>query len=368
MEDHAAGPSTLERKLVRTSPVLWGLGAVLAALLAALGTRLLLDIADLFPTPEAEAFRAPRLAPLQEERQALEDAGRARTVQVERAERDLGTLEQALSTAEESWRTWLSTRATLGGTGSEDREVRLRRDRLDAMRAERDAAANGLDALRRAPDPLAERRAALTASLAAAEAEAAAEYDAAERRWRVKVLSARLALVIPLLLLAAVLWARRRNSRYLTLLWGYWAFALWMLGSGVWPYLPHYGGYAPLALGVALTVWASVSLVRAFNRRAPARRRRIVDRALARHRCPGCDRDYLLGRETALDLGRARKGSVRRFDREALRPRRCTACGMALFAACPGCGAEGVANLDHCAACGLAWPGSEGEALTPPAA
>jgi predicted RNA-binding Zn-ribbon protein involved in translation (DUF1610 family) len=362
MGDHAAAPTTLDRKLVRTSPVLWLLGAVLAALLAALGTRLLEDIADLFPTPDAETYRAPRLAALQEERLALEDAGQARTLAALRGQRDLSTLEQTLSTAEESWRTWLSTRATLGGTGSEDREVRQRRDRLDAMRAERDAAAARLDALRRAPDPLAARRAALEARLRAAGEEADREYAAALGGWRLKVLAARLALVVPLLLLAGWLWARRRRSRYLTLLWGYWAFALWMLGLGVWPYLPRYGGYAPLGLGVALTVWASMSLVRAFNRRAPARRRRIVDRALARHRCPGCDRDYLLGRELAVDLGLARKGSVRHFDREALRPRACPACGIALFAACPACRVEQVAHLDHCAACGVAWPASDAAA------
>jgi hypothetical protein len=355
------GTSSLDRRLVRTSPLLWLLGGVLALLLAALGTRVLSDVADLFLAPDAEAFRAPRLAPLQAERQALQDEGRARAVLLERAERDLQSQEQALGTAEESWRTWLSTRATLGATAGEDREVRQRRDRLDALRTERDAAQARLDALRRAPDPLAARRAALEARLSAATAEADAAYGAAERTWRLKVLSARLALVIPLLLAAAWLWARRRRSRYLTLLWGYWAFALWMLALGIWPYLPHYGGYAPLALGAVLTVWASVSLVRAFNRRAPARRRRIVDRALARHRCPGCDRDWLLGREDRLDLGLARKASVRHFEGAALRPRACPACGIALFAACPACGAEQVAHLDHCATCGAGWPGGEPE-------
>lgn len=361
----APAPTSLDRKLVRTSPLLWGLGAVLALLLAALGTRVLSDVADLFPAPERETFREPRLAPLDRERRALEEEGRARAVTLDRAERDLGALEQALSTAEESWRTWLATRATLGRTGSEDREVRHRRDRLDAMRSERDAAQAHLAALRLAPDPLAARRAALDERLRAAEAEADEAYGVAERAWRVKVLSARLALVVPLLLLAAWLWSRRRTSRYPTLLWGYWAFAVWMLALGIWPYLPHYGGYAPLALGVLLTVWASVSLVRAFNRRAPARRRRIVDRALARHRCPGCDRDWLLGREHGLDLGLGRKASVRHFDRAALRPRNCPACGIALFAACPGCGAEQVAHLDHCAACGAAWPGREGDEGAP---
>ena len=122
-------------------------------------------------------------------------------------------------------------------------------------------------------------------------------------------LGARLGLLVPMMALAAWLWRRRQRSKYLTLLWGYWAFAVWMLGLGIYPYLPHYGGYAPLAGGVGLTLWLSVALVRYFNRRAAARRRRIVDLAIARHRCPGCDRDYLVGREIGLSLALSRRTS-----------------------------------------------------------
>jgi hypothetical protein len=360
LHDASDVPTSLEKKAVRTSPVLWILGAALSALLCALGTRILSDVADLFPEPSLSTFRDPLVEPIERERAALADGDQDRHLRLERAERDQETLERTLATAEESWRTWLATRGTLGGSADEDREVRARRDRLDRLRGERDAAARRVSALRREPDPQAEERRALDARLRAAEAQAASAYGSALNAWRVRVLAARLGLVAPIVAFAVLLWRRRRRTRYPTLAWGFIAFAVWVLGVGIFPYLPHYGGYLPLVAGVVATIWISVSLVRFFNARAAARRLRIVDRAIARHRCPGCDRDYLLGREVGLDLGVVRKSVSRHFDRAALRPRACPACGLPLFRECPACKAEQVAHLERCAECGAPWPGEGG--------
>lgn len=353
----ASSPPTqsLDKKVVRTSPVLWFLGLVFAVLLGALGTQGLSDLADLFREPQSDEYRAPRVEPILREREALLASPDPRHTKILRAERDLGDQERTLATAEEGWRTWLSTRATLGGTSGEDKELRLRRDHLDRLRNERDDAARAVAQARLEPDGRAAALAEIDRRERDATRAAQDELDAAHRRWSWKVLAARLGLVVPVWLLAGWLWARRRASSYVTLLWGYWAFSLWMLLWGIGPYLPHYGGYGPLALGLAVTAWGSVSLVRFFNRRASARRQRIVDDAIVKHRCPGCDRDYLIGREVGLDLTVARKATVRHFDAAALRPFACPGCGLPLFAPCAACKHEQLAHLDHCAACGAAW-------------
>lgn len=361
MSDDTSRPTpSLDQKVVRTSPVLWILGAGLAALLCALGTRALSDIADLFPEPSIADLRGPALAELERERELLSDEDGGRRLRIDRAERDLEAIERTLATAEENWSTWLQTRGTLGGTADEDAQVRAKRDRLERLRAERDRTAARVTALRREPDPSAERRAALDERLRQAEAQAAEAWSAAMNGWRLRVLSARLALVLPLAAVALWLWRRRRSTRYVTLLWGYEGFVVWMVGLGIYPYLPHYGGYFPLVAGVVATVALSVSLVRYFNARAAARRRRIVDRAIARHRCPGCERDYLLGRETALDLGVVRKATARHFDAAALRPRACPSCGLALFGPCPACHEVQLVHVERCAACGEPWPAQGG--------
>ncbi|HSM93959.1 MAG TPA: hypothetical protein VLT47_13835 [Anaeromyxobacteraceae bacterium] len=356
MPDETASPSqSLDKKVVRTSPVLWILGAGLAAFLCALGTRALSDVADLFTEPMLSDFRGPALEPLERERERLSEEDGGRRLRIERAERDQQALEQALGTAEENWRTWLETRGTLGGTADEDAQVRAKRDRLERLRAERDRATDRVAALRREPDPTAERRKELEARIRRAEDDAEEAWGAAMTRWRLEALSARLALVLPVAAIAVWLWRRRRETRYVTLLWGYEAFAAWMALDGIYPYLPHYGGYVPLAAGVGVTVALSVSLVRYFNARSAARRRRIVDQAIARHRCPGCDRDYLLGRETGLDLGLVRKGTFRHFDAAALRPRACPSCGLPLFGPCPACEEVQLVHVERCVSCGAPW-------------
>ena len=349
---------SLEKKSVRTSPMLWILGAVFATLLGWLGTQALSDLADLFHEPQSYEFRDAERQALQRERTAAAELPDPRQAQVEHAQSDVYALEQTLSSAEQSWRTWLATRATLGGSPTEDQEVRARRDRLDALRAERDQANTRLQAARLAPDPRAVALAAIDRKLTALEELAAREYERAHAVWKVKVLAARLGVVLPVWALAIVLWARRHNSRYITLLWGYWAFSVWMLLWGIGPYLPHYGGYIPLSIGVASSIWLSVSLVRYFNRRAPLRRRRLVDKAIARHRCPNCERDYLIGQEIGIDLALGRKGATRHFDRVAVRPRACSACGLPLFGNCPACQHEQLVHLDNCGGCGAAWPAS----------
>lgn len=346
---------SLEKKVVRTSPVLWVLGALLAVFLGALGSRALSDIADLFREPQWDEFRLPRVEAIEKERDALRDEPNPQAFEIRSAEHALSDEEQVLRSTEESWQTWLATRQTLGESATEDKAVRARRDWLDAERARRDALERALQQLRTAADPREAQLMDFQHRIDAGERAARDEYDAAHRTWTLKVLTARMALALPLLLIALLLWRRRQRSRYLTLLWGYWAFAAWMLLYGVGPYLPHYGGYAPLALATVTVIALSVSLVRFFNRQAPLRRRRLVDTAIARHRCPGCDRDYLVGREQALDVGLSRKLTVRHFDTGGLRPRACPGCGLTLFARCASCKQEQVAHLNHCAHCAAPW-------------
>ncbi len=355
----------LRKKAVRTSPVLWILGFVFACFLGALGTRVLTDIARAFREPYGEEFRAAVRA-LNDERSAAARAPDERRLRIDRAERDLEDEERTLRSAEASFSSWLRARATLGGSEGEDREVRARRDKLDQLRSERDKMAADLSRLRDAPDPRLAKLKDLDERIAAAERAADDEWSAAHRAWATKVLAARLAIVVPVWLLAGFLWTRRQRSRYPTLLWGYFAFSVWTLVFGVWPFLPHYGGYLPLAIGSAGAVWGSISLVRFFNKRAPLRRRRIVDASLARHHCPACDHDFLLAREIGLDLAPGRKGAVRHYDARSLRPRHCPSCGLELWGPCPSCKEEQLLLQPGCSLCGARYEAAE-EVETAPA-
>lgn len=359
-----ADPETsLDRRVIRTSAVLWILGIVFSLFLCSLGTQGLSDAADLFSEPQLETYADPRVAAIREERFELEASSDPRQTKIQNAERDLEDLDRAVTTATASFRNWLDTRATLGDT-TDDTKVRERRDRLDELRTERDGLAHELERLRREPDPRIATRQSLDEREAAAMKDAEGAYRAAHRTWTWKVLAARFGLIFPVWIVAIVLWRRRERIPYVTLLWGYWAFAVWMLVWGIGPYLPRYGGYVPLGAGTAITVWGSVTLVRWFNRRAKRRRKRIVDQAIGKHRCPGCDHDYLLGREVGLDVGLGRKANVLRYDDEALHPRRCANCGLRLFAPCGTCEHMRLVHQERCAFCGATELGESGATET----
>lgn len=342
----------LDQKTIRTSPLLWLLGILFALFLAALGTRGLSDVADLLPVPVPTEYLDRLSAPLEAELEKVDRQPDPRASGIAAAEKDVNELQETVTRAEESWRNWLSTRATLGGSTREDKEIRNRRDQLDSLRAERDQAVALLRELRAEPDPRDAARADIRHRINEARLEGTRQYTAAEALWRWRVLGLRLLLVLPVVVVALVLWQRRTRIKYVTLAWGYWAFALWMVLWGMGPYLPRYGGYAPLALGLGVTAWGAVTLARWLNSRIHLRRRRIVDQAIARHHCPGCDRDYLLGRETGLEAGLARKSRKLHYDNEALHPHHCAACGLALFAPCAKCEAMRLVHTEHCGNCG----------------
>src|SRR3954467_12504637 len=88
---------SLEKKSVRTSPMLWILGAVFAGLLGWLGTQGLSDLADLFHEPQPNEFRDPERQVLQRERTAAQELPDPRQARLERAQTDLYALQQSLS-------------------------------------------------------------------------------------------------------------------------------------------------------------------------------------------------------------------------------------------------------------------------------
>src|SRR6185436_1409830 len=84
---------SLEKKSVRTSPMLWILGAVFAGLLGWLGTQGLSDLADLFHEPQLAEFHDAERQALQRERTAAQELPDPRQAQLERAQSDLYALQ-----------------------------------------------------------------------------------------------------------------------------------------------------------------------------------------------------------------------------------------------------------------------------------
>ena len=156
----------------------------------------------------------------------------------------------------------------------------------------------------------------------------------------------RLAITLPLLLVAIWLFVKRRNGKFWPFSWGFIFFALFAFFFELVPYLPSYGGYVRFAVGILLTFGGGYYAIRAFNRYrerqkveesvSDEERRKMlgynfvlqrIDKSL----CPSCERGINY-RNPAIDF--------------------CPHCGITLFKRCPSCHVRKNAFLNYCASCG----------------
>ena len=158
--------------------------------------------------------------------------------------------------------------------------------------------------------------------------------NAENRRVELRVFGYRLALTLPLLVIAGWLFAKKRKSTWWPFVWGFIYFALFAFFVELVPYLPSYGGYVRYVVGIVVTVlvgrYAIIALNRYLARQKLAeaqpdtvRRNELsYDTALARLAksvCPGCERPVDL-KNTEIDF--------------------CPHCGIGLFDHCRGCEAR----------------------------
>jgi predicted RNA-binding Zn-ribbon protein involved in translation (DUF1610 family) len=158
----------------------------------------------------------------------------------------------------------------------------------------------------------------------------------------------RLALTLPLLVVAGWLFAKKRKSTWWPFVWGFIYFALFAFFVELVPYLPSYGGYVRYVVGIVVTVLVGRYAILALNRylarqklaeaqpETVRRNELSYDTALARLAksvCPGCERPVDL-KNTEIDF--------------------CPHCGIGLFDHCRACDARKSAFAKFCHACGTA--------------
>ncbi len=115
----------------------------------------------------------------------------------------------------------------------------------------------------------------------------------------------RLALTLPLLVLAGWLFVKQRKSTWWPFVWGFIFFALFAFFVELVPYLPSYGGYVRYVVGIVLTALVGRYAILALNRylerqklaeAMPDQQRRkelgydVALARLAKGVCPGCER------------------------------------------------------------------------------
>jgi hypothetical protein len=276
---------------------------------------------------------------LQAQRDALDE--KAETIEVTRAR-----AAKAYADEKESFRNWLATRSVTGDS-TRDPDIVARTRKLDALQAAAIDWQHRIDVIGDQQRKLASQQAQLDTQIADADAVAERRLDEATRHYALQVFGLRLALTLPILLVASWLFIRYRKVRYWPFVYGFGLFALSAFFIELVPYLPDFGGYIRVLVGIALTVFTGLYMMRAFQRYAERKRLELQQdqgerartigyekavRSLEKKSCPSCDKQWNLG------------GDDSTF---------CVHCGLRLFNVC-GCGGRNFFFFPHCHQCGVA--------------
>lgn len=325
---------------------LWLVAVLFALFLNGLGGLIVNDLPRVEGTLSREQFIDPQaLARIRAAQQSQQDALQANADALQQARLQFKVAQSNTAAAMQTFSNWLATRHVTAQAAQDPVLIRRTRE-LDALKSTELAARQRTLTLEQQALQLNQAMGASQRGLGRLQDIADTRLVAARRHRELVVFLYRLVLLLPLLLLAAWLFARKRRSLYWPFVWGFIFFALFAFFVELVPYLPSYGGYVRYLVGILLTVVIGVYAIRALQRylerqraqeQMPDLQRReqlsydLVLTRLAKKVCPGCER--------TVDPGT----TANNF---------CEHCGIGLFDTCGHCRARKSAFVHFCPNCG----------------
>ncbi len=331
---------------------MWFISLVFASFLSGLGARVIADLPGVDQSVSVTDFIDPiEHNVIRAERTRLEAQRTALSPQRDSAQLAYTAVDNAAQSAKASFDAWIATRTATTDPAQDPEVLRRTREVEAAQTSARtaQAAVEQLDAaLLRAQQGLEEQERREAALRDAAQP----QFQRAQFAQELKVFGVRLALTLPLLLIAAWMVRTQRQNAWWPLMRGFVLFALTAFFVELVPYLPSYGGYVRSVVGVVACIvvgrWAIRWMQSYLARREEAERqseslRRQALRSedalkrMSAHVCPGCERPLAAEKENG-------SGMPTNF---------CVHCGMKLYEQCGGCGSRTNAFFSFCAVCGV---------------
>lgn len=351
---------------------MWAVSLVFANFLIGLGGKIVGDLPGVEQNIQLEQFvQGGALATLDARSDSLRRAERSSEGVRERAALALEANQRAYDAARESFSNWNATR-TATADPQQDLELITRTRALDTLGASVERAENVLGQLDVELLQLRQGQSAVEQEANDLRSAADGTYQRALFWHELRIFGIRLALTLPLLLLAGWMIARQRRSDYWPLYRGFVLFALVAFFVELVPYLPSYGGYVRYGVGILASGVAGLFAIRSM-RRYLARRQSEAQRTEVERRsslgyeealkrmgagvCPGCER--------AIAGGAARGGSSKESGGDS---NFCVHCGMMLYDHCGACSTRKNAFFQFCPSCGVPATASDAAPSTSPSA
>lgn len=327
---------------------LWLVAFVFAGFLIGLGSLVVGHLWDVEEPLTVEQFMDPaqRAAAKSALDQAKEreEAARAR---LEQATHQHSVAQANTRSSRATFDNWLATRHATTRP-DQDPELIARTKALDALEAEERRALSAVEAEQQAMLDANQAAERASSALFRLEQPAREAYIEASKAKDLRVFLYRLAVTLPLLVVAGWLFKHKRRSADWPFAWGFILFALFTFFFELVPYLPSYGGYVRYLVGILVTFVVgrySIQRLQSYLERQKAaealpdverRQSMRYDLALARLGkgvCPGCERSVDL-KDDSIDY--------------------CPHCGIGLHDRCGACNARKNAFARFCFSCGTA--------------
>ncbi|OGB23946.1 MAG: serine endopeptidase [Burkholderiales bacterium RIFCSPLOWO2_02_FULL_57_36] len=325
---------------------LWLVAFVFASFLIGLGGTIVENLPKVERNYSLDDFIDQRLAQqARDTAKAAQNAGKDAQEALDQTELKARVAQSDYRSARESFNNWLATRHATARS-DQDPELISRTKALDALKTTERQTLSHVQAQQQAALDARQTQARAQAQLRELEQAAETELRTAQRSQDLRVFLYRLALTLPLLVIAGWLFAKKRKGTYWPFVWGFIFFALFAFFVELVPYLPSYGGYVRYAVGIVITILvgrqAIVSLNRYLERQKLAEQKPDLERReelsydvalarLAKSVCPGCERSVDL-KDPANDF--------------------CPHCGIGLHDHCVKCDARKGSFAKFCHACG----------------
>lgn len=328
---------------------MWIVSLVFASFLIGLGSTIIGDLPRIEEPLTVEQFADKN--PLERTRaeiRRLRDRERDLNDREAQASLQMTAVSNAYQSARAAYSNWIATR-TATTDPAQDSEVLQRTRNLDGLKAsERDAQI----ALERIEKDLLDTRQTLAAN-ERTERElidrARDAYQSAVFRQEFRVFAWRLALTLPLLVVAWWLVMRKRRSEYWLLYRGFVIFAVFTFFVELVPYLPSYGGYVRYAVGIVMTAVGGHYIIRAM--RSYLARRRVVEQQTEVERRQALAPEDALKRMTANVCPACERALMTTGE---IVPDYCVHCGLKLFDRCSSCEVRRNVFFPFCPKCGTA--------------